>query len=117
MSATPAQPARGDLWLLDFGQPIGREQGGRRPALVVSGDALNRQPSRLVTVLPVTTRARGVPAHIPLDPTSTGLDRPSYALTDQHRVVSHQRLERRLGTVDPRTMPAVETWLRIFLDL
>lgn len=117
MSATRPRPVRGDLWLLDFGDPIGHEQGGRRPALVISGDALNRRPSRLMTVLPVTTRDRGVPAHIPLDPAATGLDRRSYALTDQHRVVSHDRLERRLGAADARTIAAVETWLRIFLDL
>jgi mRNA interferase MazF len=117
VSASPARPIRGDLWLLDFGDPIGHEQGGRRPALVISGDALNRRPSRLVTVLPVTARDRGVPAHVPLDPASTGLHRHSFALTDHHRVVSQDRLDRRLGTADAATMAVVETWLRIFLDL
>ena len=117
VSQPPIRPTRGDLWLMDFGDPIGREQGGRRPALVVSGDALNRGPSQLVTVLPLTTRDRGIPAHIPLAPSATGLDRRSFALTDQHRVVSQDRLERRLGAADARTMAAVESWLRIFLDL
>ena len=117
MSALLPRPFRGDLWLLDFGDPIGHEQGGRRPALVISGDALNRRPSRLVTVLPITGRDRGVPAHVPLPPVSTGLHRPSFALTDQHLVVSQERLERRLGVADAATMAAVETWLRIFFDL
>jgi mRNA interferase MazF len=117
VSASPPRPFRGELWLLDFGDPIGHEQGGRRPALVISGDALNRRPSRLVTVLPITGRDRGVPAHIPLPPVSTGLHRPSFALTDQLRVVSQNRLERRLGAADAATMTSVERWLRIFLDL
>jgi mRNA interferase MazF len=102
---------------MDFGDPVGHEQGERRPALVVSGDALNRGQGRLVTVLPITSRDRGIPAHISLDPDATGLHRPSFALTDQHRVVSRDRLERRLGTADGATMAAIETWLRIFLDL
>jgi PemK-like, MazF-like toxin of type II toxin-antitoxin system len=35
------KPSRGEVWLVDFGDPIGREQSGRRPAVVVSADLLS----------------------------------------------------------------------------
>lgn len=117
MVSPPRRPVRGEVWLVDLGEPVGHEQGGRRPAIVVSGDALNRGQGRLVTVVPVTSRHRGVPAHIPLERAMTGLDRPSVAMTDQHRVVSLDRLERRFGVVDADAMSAIATWLRIFLEL
>jgi len=35
-------PARGDIWLFDFGVPVGHEAGYRRPALDISSNRLNR---------------------------------------------------------------------------
>jgi mRNA interferase MazF len=110
-------PVRGELWMAELGIPVGHEQGGRRPVLVVSGRSLNGAPSRLVTVVPLTTRERGIRSHIRLEPGATGLTQVSFARTDQHRTVSQNRLERRLGAADARAMAAVETWLRIFLEL
>lgn len=112
-----SRPARGEIWMVEFGMPVGHEQGGRRPAIVVSGRALNGAPSRLVTVVPLTTRDRGIRSHVRLDPGATGLGRVSFVRTDQHRVVSQNRLERMLGTADAATLAAIEPWLRIFLEL
>jgi mRNA interferase MazF len=103
--------------MAELGVPVGHEQGGRRPVLVVSGRSLNGAPSRLVTVVPFTTRDRRIRSHIRFEPGVTGLARTSFARTDQHRVVSQDRLEYQMGLADAATMAAVETWLRIFLDL
>jgi mRNA interferase MazF len=46
---------RGEVWLVDFGNPIGREQAGRRPAVVVSADRLNESLAGVVIVVPCTT--------------------------------------------------------------
>ena len=35
---------RGEVWLVDFGVPVGREGGYVRPAVVVSSDMLNAGP-------------------------------------------------------------------------
>ncbi|MEX2319290.1 MAG: type II toxin-antitoxin system PemK/MazF family toxin [Bauldia sp.] len=43
----------GDLLWVDFGPPMGHEQAGRRPALVVSPRSYNDQSS-LVLVCPIT---------------------------------------------------------------
>jgi mRNA-degrading endonuclease toxin of MazEF toxin-antitoxin module len=40
-------PRRGELWLAALDPVVGREQGGRRPVLIVSTDPVNTGPSRL----------------------------------------------------------------------
>ena len=61
-------PRRGEVWLVDFGEPVGREQAGRRPAVVVSADQLNDSPAGVVIVVPCTTARRRLPSHIELEP-------------------------------------------------
>ena len=41
--------ARGEVWWIDFGEPVGSEPAYLRPALVVSSDRFNR--SRIATVI------------------------------------------------------------------
>jgi mRNA interferase MazF len=108
---------RGDVWIADFDPVQGHEQGGRRPALVISTDRFNAGPSRLVALLPLTTRLRGVPTHVSVAPPDGGLDRSSAILCDQLRILSQGRLDRRLGRVSPPILAAVETILRRILDL
>src|SRR6185312_8749171 len=50
-------PAPGDLIWTDFDPRTGREQSGRRPALVVSPVEFNRA-SEFVIVCPITSRVR-----------------------------------------------------------
>lgn len=46
-------PSRWDIVEVDFGTPVGHEQGKVRPALIVSNDGLN-QNADLATVCPIT---------------------------------------------------------------
>ena len=48
--------ARGEVWWIDFGEPVGSEPAYLRPALVVSSDRFNR--SRIVTAI------GDLPAHL-----------------------------------------------------
>jgi hypothetical protein len=63
-----ASPRRGEVWPVDLNPPRGHEQAGRRPALVVPADAFNRSRAGLVMVVPLTTRARGIPTHVEVRP-------------------------------------------------
>jgi len=51
-------PERGDLIWLDFSPQAGREQSGRRPALVLSPRVLHRK-NGLILVCPITSKAKG----------------------------------------------------------
>jgi mRNA interferase MazF len=106
----------GEIWLVDFGEPIGREQAGRRPAVVVSADRLNESRAGVVIVVPCTTVHRGLPSHIELDAESTGLDEVGYAKCEDVKSVSDQRLIARLGGTNDEARFAIARALRFLLD-
>ncbi len=56
-------PDAGDLVWTDFDPTVGREQAGRRPALVVSPAAFARNTG-FAFVCPVTTRVRPFPTSV-----------------------------------------------------
>lgn len=93
---------------------IGREQTGRRPAVVVSGTGFNDAVNTLVWVVPVTTRDRGWDNHVPLTG-PTGLPRESLAMTEQLRTVSRDRLDGLIGAIDDTTLTSIRRWIRDFL--
>lgn len=109
--------ARGEVWLVDFGEPVGREQAGRRPAVVVSADRLNASPAGVVIVVPCTTARRDLPTHVELDPASSGLDELCYAKCEDVKSVSERRLVARLGTVDTERLFEIARVLTYLLEL
>lgn len=111
------RPRRGQLWLVDFGEPVGREQSGRRPAVVVSADPLNESPAGVVIVVPCTTARRDLPSHIELDPASSGLDQVSYAKCEDVKSVSEERLIAAIGDAPPDALFGIGRALRFLLDL
>lgn len=108
---------RGDVWDADFDPVRGREQAGRRPAVIVSTDLLNQGPSDLVYVLPLTSRERRVRSHVRVQPPEGGLTVPSFIMCDQLRIFATERLLRRRGAISARTLTVVEDRLRLLLDL
>jgi mRNA interferase MazF len=113
----PATPQRGEVWLADLDPSFGHEQGGRRPVLVVSVDSFNAGLAGLVVVLPITSRIRPVPLHIPVDPPEGGLRLASAILCDAIRSIDQGRLIDCWGTVGAATMSLVEDRLRRLLGL
>ena len=55
-------PQKGDLVWLDFSPQSGREQKGRRPALVVSSGIYNQ--TGLMLACPITSRVKGYPFEV-----------------------------------------------------
>ena len=110
-------PSRGDVWTVNFDPVMGHEQGGMRPALVVSVNVMNRSPAGLVFVAPITGTDRGIIAHVRISPQEAGLTKASVILTDQVRSISIQRLGRKLGKVTASTMTEVEQRLAFLLGL
>ncbi len=112
-----ALPSRGEVWEVDLGPTHGREQAGKRPALVVSVNQLNRGPAGLAIVLPTTAQRKGIRFHVEIAPPEGGLRRASFVKPEHIRSVSVERLGRRLGEVSAQTLATVETRLRALLDL
>jgi mRNA interferase MazF len=106
------------VWLVDLNPPRGHEQAGRRPALVVSADAFNRSRAGLVFIVPLTTRARGIPTHVEIRPPQGGLHETTWAGCEDLRSVSIERLMTGpLGVVSSEVLAAIGDRLRLLLQL
>lgn len=80
MVGTSYIPHRGDLVWIDFDPQAGREQAGRRPAIILSDKKYNAR-SELVILCPITSQLKPYPFIVALPPNI--LPKPSYALADQ----------------------------------
>ncbi len=78
---------RGEICFVSLSPTQGREQAGRRPVLVVSSDAINRQP--LVITVVVGTDGKNIAAdytvNVRLSPDETGLPSETVFLCFQLR--------------------------------
>lgn len=114
----PPHVSRGEIWFANLNPTKGHEQAGYRPVLIVSADTFNHGPASLVIVIPLTTKERGIPTHIPIAPPEGGISHPSFILCEAIRSITKDRLgERPLGSVSPRTMHKVEDIIGILLDM
>ncbi len=116
MSEQQLEPRAGDIWLVDLDPQVGREQGGIRPALIVSNDYFNGLPNDLYVIMPMTTRNRGLQLHVPIGPPEGGIRRPSVIMCDQVKVASVSRLLEKWGTVEDKTLDRVVQVLSLILE-
>lgn len=104
----------GSVHLADLGSGHEGEQAGIRPVILISHPDHIELVTRLITVVPCTTRDRGWPNN-PIMTGPTGLSRPTVALTEQVRTIGRTRLLRRLGHVDDDCLVDVMGWVRDWL--
>lgn len=94
---------------------IGREQTGRRPVVVVCSEGYLDVVTTLLIVVPVSRSDRGWPNHVRL----TGVPElpESFAITEQPRTISRDRVVDQIGQVDDNCLAEIKQWLADFLDL
>jgi mRNA interferase MazF len=107
--------APGDVVWVQPEIAVSREQAGRRPALVVAGTGYLEIVDTLMLVVPITTVDRGWPNHIEVF--GTELQQRSWAMSEQIRTVSRERVAGRAGRANDATLTAVRIWLADFLEL
>src|SRR2546428_10192182 len=118
--------SRGDIYFVDLKPAKGREQTGRRPVLVVSSDAINRQP--LVVTVIVGTDAKNVPRDYPVNvrvtASETGLPHDTVFLCFQIRALDPARFsssanppQKPDGRMPPARMLEVASALRLVLQI
>lgn len=97
-------PDRGDVVWLSLDPRAGREQSGRRPALVVSPAAYNGKVG-LALFCPITSREKGYPFEVRLPP---GLQVDGVVLADQVKSLDWRaRRASIMGRVPPATLREV----------
>ena len=105
---------RGDVVVAELSPIIGREQGGRRPVLVVSPTAYNSWPIGMAVVAPITSTDRRLRHHVPIGK-EAGLRGASFVMPEYVRAISQQRLaEHALGSASQQTLDEVEWWIANF---
>jgi mRNA interferase MazF len=97
-----AVPERGALVWVDLMPQSGREQAGRRPALVIS-PRIYHERSRLAVVCPITSNLRRWPWMVMLP---TGLAVSGAVLVDQVRAIDREARGLRPAGVAPQTVVA-----------
>jgi len=118
--------SRGQIFFVNLNPARGREQAGRRPVLVVSADAINRQP--LVVTVVVGTKSTNVPRDYPTNVRVTareaGLPYDTVFLCfqlrslDPSRFVDPQTQQPNFaGIMPPARMAEVDEALRLVLSL
>ncbi|MFO1196073.1 MAG: endoribonuclease MazF [Burkholderiaceae bacterium] len=113
MGARAYVPDAGDVVWLAFGPQAGREQAGRRPALVMSPAIYNRK-SDLMLCCPLSTRVKGYPFEVAVS--IEGQD--GVVLSDQVKSLDWRvRRARRMGCVPPSVMLEVRARIKALLAI
>jgi len=110
---------RGDVYQAVLDPVEGSEQGGTRPVVVVSRDAINRSSS-VVVVVPLTGRenkSRLYPSHVEIRAEEGGLQKDSVVLCEQVRSIGTHRLKKNIGHLPNQRIARINAALKIALDL
>lgn len=107
---------RGDIFYADLSPVVGSEQGGIRPILVVQNDIGNKySPTIIASAITSQLTKAKLPTHIEVQSGKFGLPRDSVILLEQIRTLDKRRLKSKIGSLDERTMNAVNRALLISL--
>jgi mRNA interferase MazF len=107
-------PDSGDLIWLDFTPQAGREQAGRRPAVVLSPRAYNEKTS-LAVVCPVTSRVKGYPFEVLVPP---GMRIQGAILSDHLKNLDwRQRKAEKAGKVSAAVLAQVRGRVAALLEI
>ncbi len=111
-------PRRGEIYLVALDPTLGSEISKTRPCVVISNDIGNEYSARVI-VAAVSSRGleRIYPFEVLVEPGDGELAERSKILLDQIRTVDKVRLMRRIGTLSPDIMRAVDRALRLSLSL
>lgn len=110
---------RGDLWMADFGEPVGSRPANIRPFLVLQADAIN--VSRINTVFGAALTSNlawaEAPGNVYLEPYQSGLPKPSVVNMTQLATLNKTDLLEFIHHLSEVSMRDVEEGLRKVLDL
>jgi len=97
----------GDVVWVDLGEVYGSEQGGTRPALIISNDK-NNLHSPIVNIVPISSSKYKrdskayLPTHVLISPEEsgvTGIKRESVAMCEQARPIDKSRILDKSGHI------------------
>ncbi len=104
---------RGEVWWVEFDPSIGSEIRKKRPAVIVSNDAANRNLARVVVVPLTSNTGRQYPGEAVV----TVGGQTSKAMADQIMAADKSRLDIKLDELSKADMLGVEDAIKVHLAL
>jgi len=109
---------QGEVYWLTFAG-VGSVPAGRRPAMIVQGDAFNRSAINTTIVAAITSNLRlaDMPGNVRLRKGEAGLPRPSVVNASQLRTIDRARLIDRIGAVTDERLTEILRGVSLVLGL
>ena len=117
---------RGEVYLCDFGEPYGSEQGFKRYAIVIQNDDGNLHSPTTIVIACTTEHKKRLPVHFHCTFSSRNMidyhlarvgSEENVIMAEQIRTVDKTRLRKYLGTLTPDFMKIIEGKINISLHL
>lgn len=109
---------RGDIVWVDFGDTVGSEQGGIRPAVVIQNEKGNQHSPCLIVAIMTSKDKKPMVTHVSINPSSeTGLKRPTTTMMEQVRTIDKSRVIGWSGKLGERMMECIDKAIAASLGL
>ena len=102
-------PRQGDIFWVRFSEAKNSSPAGKRPAIVVQNDLLNKSNIRttVVTLLTSNTKLSKIPWNVTLKKGSGNLFKTSVAVVSQMATVDKGRLLEKIGTIGKKQLEQI----------
>ncbi|MDT0293649.1 type II toxin-antitoxin system PemK/MazF family toxin [Mesonia ostreae] len=98
---------QGEIWEVYLDPIKGSEQGGRRPAIILSGNLVNAN-LKTVIVCPLTTKLKNYHGNLIVSPSKqNGLKAKSEVMAIHVRSIAKEHFKNKLGVFDNREMSII----------
>lgn len=100
---------RGDIVWADFGDTVGSEQGGIRPAVIIQNEKGNQYSPCLIVAIMTSKDKKPMVTHVSVNPSfETGLKRPTTTMMEQVRTIDKSRILGWSGKLSDRMMECID---------
>ena len=110
---------RGDIWIADFGEPVGSRPAFVRPFVVIQADFINRIRISTVFGLAITSNLAlaELPGNVVLEPYQSGLPKTSVVNMTQMATLNKTDLLERIHALNAENMAKIEDGLKLVQGL
>ena len=112
-------PIQGDIYWVRFGRSGDSGPSGKRPAVIVQNDLLNRSniQTTVVTLITSNLKLAQIPGNVRLKKGAANLPKASVVVVSQMATVSKSRLLEKIGTLSRETLVKVVDGCRQVISL
>lgn len=109
---------QGDVFWIDFGEPVGSAPGFVRPVLVVQNNAFNQSAINTVLVCALTTNLRRAkaPGNVLLDENEADLPKQSVAVISQLFTLDKEQLIDKIGSLSKERIEQILEGVKLLIE-